>query len=156
LTVTVSLSGWDAQAIYFKPQNKIDFARDIQPLLQTHCVKCHGAEKQMAQLRLDDPKLAAPVIVPGQSRTSRLLHRVLGFNAEARMPKGGEPLKPEQIELLSRWIDEGAVWPAQMATSEASKHWAFVPPKRVVLPLVKDKLWGRNPIDSFILAKLER
>jgi mono/diheme cytochrome c family protein len=65
----------------------IDFARDIQPILQTHCVQCHGASKAMSQLRLDNKAAAARVITPGKSKDSRLLQRVLGEGGEAQMPR---------------------------------------------------------------------
>jgi mono/diheme cytochrome c family protein len=154
--ITLGLQRWDVRAVNFGQTGKVDFARDIRPILQTHCVQCHGAEKQMAQLRLDQPKLAARVIVAGKSNDSRLVHRILGLNGEARMPKGGDPLKPEQIALIKRWIDEGALWPEDKAAGEAPKHWAFIPPVRPALPKIKSKLWVKNPIDAFVLARLER
>src|SRR5262249_40598063 len=95
------------------------------------------------------------VIVAGKSKNSRLLDRILGLNNEARMPKGGEALKPEQIELIRRWIDEGAVWP-EGATAEGKKHWAYIAPIRPALPSVKNKAWARNAIDQFISARLEK
>ena len=94
-----------------KAQSKLDFARDIQPILQTHCVGCHGPQKALAQLRLDERASALTMIQPGNAKASRLLQRVLGEGSEARMPKGGESLKSEQIKLLRRWINEGANWP---------------------------------------------
>ncbi len=138
---------------------KVDFARDIQPILQTHCTGCHGATKQMAQLRLDNKRLAARVIVPGQSGPSRLFKRLTvddSQHGEPRMPKGGAPLKPAQIELIKRWIDEGADWPDAASVETQSKHWAFVPPVRPALPTVKNKLWTKNALDSFVLARLEK
>jgi mono/diheme cytochrome c family protein len=148
---------WRNSQVNAAPQNTVDFVRDIQPIFAAHCAKCHGAEKQMAELRLDNKQIAARMFVAGKSKDSRLLHRVLGLNNEARMPKGGEPLKPEQIELLRRWIDQGAVWPDN-ATAEAGvkKHWAYVAPVRPALPEVKNKTWERNAIDRFVLARLEK
>ena len=99
-------------------QAKIDFSHDIEPIFAANCYQCHGAKKASSQLRLDT-KVAAmkggisgAVILPGNSKDSRLMHRILGLNDEARMPMGGR-LKPEQIELIQRWIDEGAAWPDQ-------------------------------------------
>ncbi len=136
---------------------KVDFVRDIQPILQTHCVGCHGPQKAMSQLRLDNNKSAARVIAPGNAKASRLLHRVLGEDGEDRMPKGGAPLKPEQIELLRRWIDEGAVWPDGEAVGNGSPtHWAFIAPNRPALPAVKNAAWVQTPVDHFILAELEK
>ncbi|MBI1763232.1 MAG: PSD1 domain-containing protein [Acidobacteria bacterium] len=139
----------------------IDFVRDIQPIFQTHCTGCHSAQKALAQLRLDSKPSAARVLKPGDSKASRLLQRVLGAGGEPRMPKGGVPLEPEQIELLRRWIDEGASWPEQTAdrrsqTSDPLQHWAFVAPLRAALPRVRNKTWARNPIDAFVLARLEK
>ena len=97
-------------------QAKIDFVRDIQPIFQTSCAPCHTSESPKAELRLDHKILAlkggisGPVIIPGNSKDSRLLHRVLGLNGEKRMPLGREALSADQIALLTRWIDEGAVW----------------------------------------------
>ncbi|MBI1763316.1 MAG: PSD1 domain-containing protein [Acidobacteria bacterium] len=143
---------------------KVDFARDIQPIFQTHCAGCHGAAKQMAQLRLDNKQIASRVISPGDSAASRLLKRLTvndSQHGEPRMPKGGEPLKPEQIALIKRWIDEGADWPEQTTdlrpqTSDLPQHWAFVPPVRPALPTVKNKLAVKNAIDAFVLARLEK
>jgi mono/diheme cytochrome c family protein len=148
---------WRDSQVNAAPQNTVEFVRDIQPIFAAHCAKCHGAEKQMAELRLDNKQIAARMFVAGNSKDSRLLHRVLGLNNEARMPRGGEPLKPEQIELLRRWIDQGAVWPDN-ATAEAGvkKHWAYVAPVRPALPEVKNKTWERNAIDRFVLARLEK
>jgi hypothetical protein len=119
-------------------------------------------------LRLDVKRLAlkgglgGAVIVPGNSKDSRLLHRVLGLNGERRMPLGGEALTAAEIELIRRWIDEGAAWPEggqsriSNLESEIPKHWAFVKPERPAPPAVKNAAWVRNPIDRFILARLER
>lgn len=137
-------------------QAKVDFIRDVQPILAANCVKCHGPEKQMAQLRLDNKQLAARVIAAGKSGDSRLLHRVLGLNNEARMPKGGEALSAQQIDILRRWIDQGANWPESASTEAAQKHWAYIAPKRPALPDVKNKAWARNAIDAFVLARLEK
>jgi mono/diheme cytochrome c family protein len=150
---------------------RVDFRRDIEPILRSNCYQCHGAKKASAQLRLDDKALAmkggisGAAVIPGNSRDSRLMKRILGEGDEARMPMGGDPLKADQIELISRWINEGAVWPENpQATissgrnpqSELPQHWAFVAPRRAKLPLVKNAAWVRTPIDNFILAQLEQ
>jgi hypothetical protein len=137
-------------------QTKVDFIRDIQPIFQAHCAGCHGAQKALSQLRLDSKQSAARVLKPGDSQASRLWQRVLGTGGEPRMPKGGEPLKPEQLELLRRWIDEGAVWPDAASVNGNEKHWGFVAPVRPALPVVNNKTWGRNPLDAFVLARLEQ
>ncbi|MFN0088393.1 MAG: DUF1549 domain-containing protein [Blastocatellia bacterium] len=147
---------WSVERGTAAEQDRVDFARDIQPIFAAHCVKCHGAEKQMGQLRLDDRAAASRVIAAGRSGDSRLLHRVLGLNNEARMPRGGEPLTAARIELLRRWIDEGAAWPASAAAEASRNHWAFVAPVRPAPPDVKRKSWSRNAIDRFVLARLEK
>jgi mono/diheme cytochrome c family protein len=144
----------------------VDFARDIEPIFQQSCNACHGAKKASGQLRLDVKALAlkgglsGALLVPGNSRASLLLKRILGEGGEARMPLGGEALKPEQIELIRRWIDEGAQWPAasdlKPQTAELPKHWAYVKPVQAPLPAVKSKVWARNAIDRFVLARLEQ
>ena len=115
-------------------------------------------------MRLVNKTLAMKVIVPGNSRESRLMHRILGLGGEAPMPMGGDPLKPEQIDLIRKWIDQGADWP-ESASVEASspnaqsanpRHWAYIAPARPTLPPVANKTWSKNPIDQFILARLER
>jgi mono/diheme cytochrome c family protein len=145
----------------------VDFSRDIQPIFQAHCTGCHGAQKASSQLRLDVKSLAmkggtgGAVILPGNSRQSRLMQRLLGEGGEQRMPLKGEPLKPQQIELIRRWIDEGATWVESEAerrtpNPELPKHWAFVKPQRPVIPQTKNKTWVRNPIDYFVLAAIEK
>jgi hypothetical protein len=137
----------------------VDFARDIQPILQANCVSCHGPNKSQAQLRLDEKASALTMIQPGNAQASRLMQRVLGEGHEPRMPQGREPLKPEQIELLRRWINEGAQWPdtpQSALRNPQSNHWAFVAPTRPALPTVKNTSWVRNAVDRFVLATLEQ
>ncbi len=140
--------------------NKVDFERDIQPILQANCVGCHGSKKQESDLRFDNKQSVMRVIQPGKSEQSRLVQRILGLNGEPRMPMGGSPLKAEEIEVIKRWIDQGAAWQENPETRnpkpETHPHWAFVAPIRPALPETKNKSWARNPIDNFILAKLEK
>jgi hypothetical protein len=151
-------------AFHSSQNRKVDFIRDIQPIFQAHCRQCHGEQKAMSQLRLDNGVLAikgglsGPVIIPGNSKGSRLIHRLLGEGSEKRMPLGGEPLAPGQIELISRWIDEGAEWPESASTTEAKikQHWAFIAPVRPAIPQVRNESWAKTPIDRFILARLEK
>ena len=141
----------------FFAQGKVDYVRDIQPIFQAHCAQCHGAEKQSSKLSVLNKSSIARVIVPGNSKDSRLLHRILGLNGEERMPRGGDALKPEQIALIQRWIDEGADFPATASIElKTRKHWSLITPTRPPIPTVKNKAWVRNPIDNFILARLEK
>jgi hypothetical protein len=146
---------------------RIDFRRDVEPILRANCYQCHGASKASAQLRLDDKELAmkggisGAVIIPGNGKDSRLMKRVLGEGDESRMPLGGAPLKANQIELIRKWIDEGAVWPDSKSSilnpqSSIQQRWAFVKPVRPAPPQVKNSAWVRTPIDNFILARLEK
>jgi cytochrome c553 len=122
--------------------------RNAQAILAESCYACHGPGQQMAKLRLDTD--AAKVVVSGNSSTSTLIQRVSGAGGKPRMPLGAAPLSDEKIAVLSRWIDAGARLPAPR------KHWAFVPPVRPLLPRTNDPRAGRNPIDAFITARLER
>ncbi|HQR36327.1 MAG TPA: DUF1553 domain-containing protein [Blastocatellia bacterium] len=153
---------------FVSAQAQIDFKRDIEPIFAASCYQCHGPKKAAGQLRLDVKTAAMKggisgvVIVPGNSKASTLLKRILGEGNEARMPMGGEALKAEQIELIRKWIDQGAQWPevnpsqASNLQSEIPKHWAYVKPVRPAIPQVKAQGWIRNPIDAFVLARLEK
>ncbi len=142
---------------------KVDFLRDIQPIFQESCISCHGAGQQMAGLRLDSrsPALeggqSGRVIEPGNAGESLLFQRVAGLGGQARMPMGGKPLDPALIELIREWINQGADWPdsVEEATAEIDRHWAYLPPSRPELPQVRRSGWVANPIDTFVLARLE-
>lgn len=136
----------------------VNFTRDIRPLLADACFACHGPDdkQRMAGLRFDTREGAfakAGVIVPGNAAASRLIQRLTAEDADLRMPPAhtGRALTAAQIDLLRRWIDEGAKW---------ETHWAYLPPERPELPPVSrqsvDKSWARNAIDLFILSRLER
>ena len=137
----------------------IDFARDVQPVLQKTCLGCHGAKSQMAGLRLDGRTAAmrggqsGRIIVPGKSAESPLYIRVAGLGEQARMPMAMKPLDAAEIAAIKQWIDEGAVWPDAAAGADATvgKHWAFVPPVRAALPK-----FSRQPVDAFVLARLDK
>ncbi len=139
------------------PPSAVDFVKDIQPIFAKSCSNCHGAKTQMAGLRLDSRKIAmAKDIQPGNAAASELYRRVAGLSEHARMPMGGK-LDPAEIDLIKRWIDGGAVWPDSAdAGVELKRHWAWVPPVRPAVPAVGDATWPKNPIDNFILAKLEK
>ncbi len=145
-------------------QRSVDFAKDIQPLLADRCYSCHGPDKQKGDLRWDSKTSAfqsgdhGPRIVPGNSAGSRVIQLVAGLDPDSVMPPKGEPLTGAQIGLLRAWIDQGANWPdtATASTADKRNHWAFKTPVRPPVPAVKDKKWPRNPIDQFILARLEK
>jgi hypothetical protein len=145
-----------------------DFAREIAPLLREHCVKCHGPEKQKGGLRFDVKGEALKKgdsgersIVPGKSAESELLRRVTSTDKDLRMPSEGEPLTPEQIDLLRRWIDGGADWPdggkpaakgEMIVTAEDRRHWSFRP---LGSPAPPDIAWN-SEIDKFVVASLSK
>jgi mono/diheme cytochrome c family protein len=135
-----------------------DFNSEVKPIFDKACMNCHGPKMQMGGLRLDSKKLSEKAIKPGHSADSSLYQRIAGVGDQARMPMGGKPLTKAEIDTIQRWIDAGAVWPdaASTETAEIRKHWAFVPPVRPAVPEVKNSGWVRNPIDAFILARLEK
>jgi hypothetical protein len=135
----------------------IDYARDIQPLLSQRCYACHGPDEQAreADLRLDrreelhQPSASGKrVVVAGQAAASELLRRISAADADVRMPppEAGNPLSAAEIELLTRWVDAGA---------PTSGHWAFQPLAAIELPAVEKVDWVRQPIDNFVLNRLE-
>src|SRR5687768_2402203 len=144
--------------------DRIDFTKQIQPILETSCHACHGPKLQMGGLRLDSKKLAfaggqtGKAIQPGKAAVSLLYQRVAGASDQARMPMGAKPLDPVQIALLRDWIEQGAEWPdeASVASAEVRKHWAYIAPQRPALPPVRTLKWPANPIDRFVLARLEK
>lgn len=135
----------------------VSFNRDVRPILSEHCFKCHGpaAKEGKGDLRLDDAANALrdrggyAAVVPGDPAKSKLLERVTAADPSDAMPpsdSGMSRLTPDQIETLKLWIEQGAKY---------EKHWAFIEPKMPALPTVKDKSWPKNPIDFFVLHKLE-
>jgi len=166
LTVAILLS---AATCLFPGQNDnaVDFEKQIRPILERHCVKCHGATTQKSNLRLDVRRAAlkggdnGPVIAPGKSSASELLRRVTSSDPEDRMPPEKPPLDDVDIERLRRWIDAGADWPEtdddRAASHDARRdHWAWQPLSQPVPPDQPEESAGlvRNEIDRFILAKL--
>lgn len=136
---------------------RVEFNRDIRPILADNCFACHGPDKNQrkANLRLDREEDALAdrggyqAIAPGKPDKSELFHRVTAENVKERMPpaKSGKKLTPTQIELMRRWIEQGSKW---------EKHWSLLPPRRAELPKVSNRSWPINAIDRFILARLEQ
>lgn len=143
---------------------KIDFVKDIQPIFTARCYECHADKKQEAQFRLDVREIAlkggelGPAIIPGKSAESLLVLAVAGVKPDLVMPKQGQRLSAEQVGLLRSWIDQGADWPesASVKVEDKRNHWAFKPPIRPSLPSVSQNKWARNPVDNFVLARLEQ
>lgn len=135
-------------------EGPINFSRDIRPILNQNCVGCHGGVRQKGGVSfifrdeaLGTGKSGHRTIVPGNPSGSELIVRVLSHDSEAHMPYHGPRLSDQQIGILRQWIKEGA---------QFDDYWAFVPPKPQPLPEVKREGWIRQPLDTFILARLER
>jgi hypothetical protein len=139
---------------------KVDYARDVKPILSRHCYSCHGEKMKKGGLRLDTAAAllrggsSGPGFVPGKPAASLLLQAVKGSDGMTRMPYKAPALTEQQIRTLAAWVDQGAKSPPGEKAGAAG-HWAFQPPARSLLPAVKDAKWVRNPIDQFILARLE-
>ena len=159
------LQGADSLTLPPPANRQVEFSRDVQPLLEQKCHVCHGATQQMNGLRLDRPDAAlkggysGPAILPGDSAKSRLIHFVAGAVEDKVMPPVGEKLSAAEIGILRAWIDQGADWPAEQTHEDLNldkkKHWAFQPIRQPPEPDVRNFSWARNPIDSFVLARLE-
>lgn len=140
----------------------VDFTRDIEPIFREKCYSCHGPGQQLGQLRLDSRSVAfadgvtGKRIVPRKARASMIYSRVAGLGELPRMPMGGK-LADAEIALIERWIDAGAAWPEDgRAAAGLARHWAFVPPERPAVPRPARSGWAVNPIDRFVLARLEK
>ena len=140
------------------PESTIEFNRDIRPILSEKCFTCHGPDesKRQGKLRLDMEATAKAAlgnhfaIAPGAPASSELIRRVSSSDSRLRMPpvySGASKLSDGEIELLSRWISQGARW---------QKHWSFIPPIRPDRPEISDRSWPKNPIDYFVRARLDR
>lgn len=133
-----------------------EFNRDVRPILSNHCFTCHGPDRvtREAGLRLDRRESATAeldsgqvAVVPGDADGSELIRRVTSSDVDRMPPAGqGKPLDAAQIEVLKRWIEQGA---------EYQEHWSFLPPKLQPLPPIKTTGWPKNEIDHFVLARLE-
>lgn len=137
----------------------VDYKREIKPLLFQKCAACHGALKQNSGLRLDAGELirkggdSGPTVVPEESIRSLLIERVTTQDQSIRMPPEGqgEELPESQIDLLKRWIDEGALSPAdEKIPEDPALYWSYQSPVQPTVPTVQNQTWVRNPIDAFI------
>ncbi len=145
-------------------QAKVDFQKDIQPIFEQNCYGCHGPNTQLSTFRLDLKESAlaggrlGKDILPGEALGSPLYGRVAGLGGVDRMPLGRKPLSDAQIELIRIWINQGADWPdaANAKPVVVKEHWAFISPERPLPPRFLHSRWPKNPIDSFVLARLEK
>jgi mono/diheme cytochrome c family protein len=136
---------------------KIGFNKDVRPILADNCFACHGPDpgSRKAGLRLDteagffEDRGEGPTVVRGKPLQSPLYQRIVTKDEDEIMPpkKSHKQLSPAQMEIIRRWIEQGAPWQA---------HWSFIKPERPALPETKNKKWAKTPIDRFILARLEK
>jgi hypothetical protein len=144
-------------------KDSTQFAAQVRPILAARCYSCHGPNIQQNGLRLDSLQTilkgsdSGKIVVPGHSQNSRLISRLLA-QERPMMPYGGPQLPPNEIATIRNWIDAGAPGPdstTPLAAVKAPRHWSYIKPVRPALPEVKNAAWCRNPIDHFILARLE-
>jgi len=136
----------------------VDYLRDVRPILSNNCYACHGPDEgsREAELRLDllesaqsETPSGVVAVVPGDPNQSELLRRISSVDPDELMPPtdSNKSLTKDQIDLIRRWIEQGAPW---------KEHWAFVPPGKAELPSVGDEHWPCNSVDYFVLEELER
>jgi len=141
----------------------VDFSAEVKPILNKRCISCHGGVKKnggfsvlFREEAIDTTESGKPSIVPGHSELSEVIRRITSNDPEVRMPYKEEPLTKQEIDILTRWIDQGAAW---------GEHWAYQPLKPVHVPTTSTLLsssgnsegeWAQNDIDRFILDRLEK
>src|SRR5262245_46776457 len=164
--IVLLLLCWPALPSARAQTERVDFDREVRPILERSCWKCHGPEKQKAGLRFDRRPEASKAITPGQPADSELIRRVETASADERMPPKSDPLPREQIKVLRAWIEQGANWPEtttarptgrseMVVTDEDRQHWSYRPLQAVAPPTIKDRAWCRTPIDRLLVAPLE-
>ncbi len=139
-------------ALAAQESRKVEFNRDIRPILSNNCFVCHGPDNNLrkAKLRLDDEKDShAKAIVAGKPAESELFARLITMEADKKMPpaKSMKQLTKQEIELVKLWIEQGAKYEG---------HWSLIAPKKYELPAVKNAGWVKNDIDRFVLSRLEK
>ena len=154
LVLCAALVGAWSSGLHWRSGGDVRFSRDIRPILNQNCMPCHGGVRQkngvsflFREEALGTGKSGRRTIVPGSPDTSEMMARITASDPDVRMPYHAAPLPPAQIELIRRWIKQGAKW---------EDYWAFVPPKAQPLPAVQHANWPRQPLDRFILARLEK
>lgn len=145
-----TMARWIAQGAKTDPPKAL-FARDVQPILKAHCVTCHSGTAPAGGLDLSQPKAMLRAVAKGDPDGSLLLRRIRGLDGLPAMPKGFGPLAPKEVAAIHDWIAEGAYLDGGEAT-----HWAYVAPRLPAVPTVKDRAWVRNPVDAFVMARLEK
>jgi mono/diheme cytochrome c family protein len=159
MLIALSCLSWQAIAV----ANEVDFRRDVKPIFEQHCVKCHAAKTQESGLRLDlgggvlRGGDRGAIVVAGDAAKSRLMRIVQSDDEDVgRMPPEGDPLSQAEIAIIKAWIAAGAKVPhEEMGLEVESHHWAFQKPSRPALPDNRRTSSARNAIDCFVLARLE-
>ena len=143
-------------------EERVDYVKQIKPILEARCYSCHSALRKKSGLRLDTAaELIAggdsgPAVVPGKSADSGLVAMLTGESGSRMPPEDdGAALTSEQIDLIKRWIDEGANAPAETPLPDPRDHWSYQPPTRPSVPQVRNTAWVRNAVDAFIAAGQE-
>ena len=164
-TISVFLTlATSANAAPPKQSERGRFTKHVAPILRKHCISCHGSDLQEGEFRVDARGTAlkggksGKAIVPGNSNKSLLIQLLEGKGPKGqRMPPKGEaePLPPRDIKIIRAWIDAGAFWPKDAAKAKAQPQWSLQLIRKVSIPKVTNTAWSRNPIDRFILARLE-
>lgn len=142
---------------------RVDFRKDVYPLLEAKCFECHAGRNPSSGRRLDDrdellgTSTGEPLVVVEQAATSRLMRAVEGTLKDKRMPPEGMPLSASEIKLLRDWIAQGVSWDESLLppVNGKSNHWAFLPVKRPAIPTVAAEHVIKTPVDAFVLAKWE-
>ena len=158
-----------ASQVYAFEPNKVDYASQIKPILVKNCISCHGVEKQKGGLRLDAGASiikggnSGPILIPGKSNESKIIHAVEGKDPETRMPPVPKALiSKEQATLIATWVDQGAFISKQdmVANSVVKKtpstHWSFQPLVKPITPSDNSAGWARAPIDVFIFEQMRK
>ncbi|MEZ6048545.1 MAG: PSD1 and planctomycete cytochrome C domain-containing protein [Planctomycetaceae bacterium] len=160
----------DSSPVTFTDQQLEFFEKEVRPILSTHCYECHGPDTHEANLRLDAREFVlkggdtGPSIEPGHPESSELIEAI-NYEADSyQMPPDGK-LSSDQIAILSRWVQEGAPWPDEVLKdgdhteefnlAERAKHWSFQPVQDVPIPEFQHQQWPLQPIENFIVQKLE-
>ena len=148
--------------LYMNSGSEVDFNTEVKPIFNKKCISCHGGVKRESGFSLlfradalEVNKSGKPAIIPGDPSNSEMIRRLRLDDAEDRMPYHSEPLSGKEIDILSRWIKQGAKW---------GDHWAYVPVAKTSVPDVDHWLfgvkggskWVRNEIDAFTYAKMQQ
>ena len=143
--------------LFLKPDKEISYSAEVKPILNNKCISCHGGVKKNAGLSFlfRDEALAItasgkPAIIPGNSKKSELIRRLHETDLEERMPYKKPKLSDKEIEILTKWIDQGAKW---------GTHWAYITPQKQKIPEISNSFhklkFNKNPVDYFVASRME-